>query len=194
MKIQREKDALEAINALEAYVKDRLTDARMRAGVLAGELEKLRQFIKVMENRASSLQTSKLHWTLPLPFPEESAQSAPTPEDSLRAVISILESSQSKMRVRAIAIYAHEKGLITSSRGLSGVISNVNNIVSRHSPKIFTNCGWGWWDLTERQHKQTATSAPIPATSQPITSALETELVNNDEESTEETGGKEALH
>lgn len=191
MKIQREKDALEAINALEAYVKDRLTDARMRAGVLEGELLKLRQFIKVMENRANSLQTSKLHWTLPLPFPEESVRTTLAPEDSsLRAVISILESSQSKMRVSAIAAYAHEKGLIASSRGLSGVISNVNNIVSRHSPKIFMNCGWGWWDLTERQQKQRAMPAQLPV--RPMTANQETP--NEDEEPTNEIGGKEALH
>lgn len=150
MKFQREKDALEALEAVEAYVKERLTDMRLKARALDAELAKLKNAIQILEQRAQTLQVSKVHWITPI-SPDESAPPGTMPTDALQAIISILESSSGPMRVRSIAEYAYNKGLISSSKGLKGVTSIVSNKVSQNSPKILTSVGWGWWDLTARR-------------------------------------------
>jgi hypothetical protein len=154
IKFAREKEALEALEAIEAYVKERLTDARLKASRLQSELAIVNQAIKVLESRAQSLQISKTHWMTPI-SPDESIPTGAIPTDSLDVIVSILKSSTGPMRVRAIGEYAFKKGLIASSRGLTGVISIVSNRVSLNAPKIFTNVGWGWWDLTERRNPKT---------------------------------------
>jgi hypothetical protein len=185
MKFQREKDALEALEAVEAYVKERLTDMHLKARALESELTKLRTSIKILENRAQTLQVSKVHWITPI-SPDESAPPGTVPVDSLQAIISILESSSGAMRVRTIAEYAHRKGLIISSNGLDGVASIVSNKVSQNSPKIFINAGFGWWDLTARRKPKVSVSA-VPADSK----SSEKPTENNGETQTEETIGAE---
>lgn len=175
VKFQREKDALEALEAVQAYVKECLTDARLKARALQAELSKVTTQIRVLENRDNSLQQSKVHWVVPV-MPEETPQI-----DSLDVIVSILESSSGPMRVKTIAEYAYNKGLITSSRGLSGVQSIVSNKVSQNSPKILTSVGWGWWDLAARRKPKT-TAAP--------TESEPTKAVNNGDQA-EETSGTE---
>jgi hypothetical protein len=156
-KIQREKDALEALEAVEAYVRERLTDARLEAKSLRENLTKVENSIKILENRANTLQISKVHWITPT---EETPKVPPTP-DALQVIQSIMESTHGRMRARMIAEYAHSKGLIASSRGLEGVVSIVGNKLSQNSPTIFTSVGWGWWDLTERARESSKIVAKL---------------------------------
>lgn len=154
---------------------------RLKARALESELAKLNGSIKILENRAQSLQLSKIHWITPIST-EESAPPGTVPVDSLQAIISILESSSGPMRVTTIAEYAYNKGLISSSKGLSGVTSIVSNKVSQNVPKIFTNTGWGWWDLTARRKpKSPAPSTESPTSTEPV--------INNGENQTAEEIG-----
>jgi hypothetical protein len=184
MGFKSEKDALAALEAVDAYVKERLTDARLRFGSLKAEMDKIERSIKILEIRAQSLQASKLHWITPI-SPEESAPPGTVPTDSLQAIISILESSTGPMRVVRIAEYAHRKGLITSSNGLNGVSSIVSNKISQNSPKVFTNTGWGWWDLTARRKPK----LPLRPVIQPVADLQPNDA--SDKPQTEETAGTE---
>jgi hypothetical protein len=145
--IEDEKQALDAINSLVSYISEHLTDARHKAAAYQDELAKLARLIKSLEARLASLNLLKNTW----PGEVISAVAPNTPEESLKAVAQILAAAPGPMRVKAIAEYAHKKGLIASSKGLNGVASIVSNVVSRYSPRIFVNTGWGWWTLAEKQ-------------------------------------------
>lgn len=154
MKFEYEKQAKDALDAAEAWVNEKLTDARLRVQNLNEQLAKLNATISILQNRANALRASKVHWVTPISISSgEPAPPSSTPSDALKVITSILESSATAMRARTIAQYAHKKGLIASSNGLDGVIRIVSNKLSLNSPEIFTNTGWGWWELTSRTQR-----------------------------------------
>lgn len=151
MAIKDENQALEAVREVRQFLNDQLTHARFRAQACQAELRNLEHLIESLDSRLKQMNVLMAVW------PKEAHKTAAdtvtsAPEESLRSVVGILKASTGPMRIKSIAKYAFEKGLIRSTGGLEGVTSIVSNLMSRHSPRLFVNTGWGWWDLAERQH------------------------------------------
>ncbi|MFZ0890562.1 MAG: hypothetical protein WA005_19140 [Candidatus Binataceae bacterium] len=156
MDIKDEKQALEAVNALESYLKERLTEAHYNLSAAQQEVTRWQTMVASLESRTKSITFLITQW------PAYKPSIPSTPDENLRAVVSILSASGGPMRIKAIAELAFKKEMIGSTKGLSGVTSTVSNVVSRHSPRVFVNTGWGWWDLAERRRPKLVPALPKP--------------------------------
>jgi hypothetical protein len=73
------------------------------------------------------------------------------PGHNRRAIIEILSSHGSAMRVMHIAKFAHDNGKIKSVRGYDGVYATISTVLARNSKNIFVHLNNGRWDLRERR-------------------------------------------
>lgn len=129
---------------LIASLRESLKKAKEKEGRLAAELEAFRSGVIVPLRKALEvLGGLDAEPTL------EPTRIPTSPKDNLEAVARILREN-GRMRRKEIASLAFSRKLILSSNGESGVDSIVGNILSRHEPHLFTNIGWGWWDLSEK--------------------------------------------
>jgi hypothetical protein len=154
MTVKDENQAFESIQEVIAFLNEQLTDARYKIQIHSNVVNRLSESVKSMDHRLTQLKILAAGWPKNTPIPEPVATS--TPDESLKNVVAILSANSGPMRIKSIAKYAFDKGLIRSTGGIDGVTSIVSNIMSRHSPRLFVNTGWGWWDVAER-HKPKAT-------------------------------------
>lgn len=163
MAVKDESQAFANIQEIIAFLSEKLTDTRYKLRIRNEEVNQLNQSVKSLDNRLNQLNLLAAEW------PKETSPaldtSASAPEDSLRAVIGILSAHGGPMRIKSIAKYASENNLIRSTGGSEGITSIISNLLSRHSPRMFVNTGWGWWDLAapyKETTKQTASDEPAP--------------------------------
>jgi hypothetical protein len=149
MAVKDETQAFENLQEVIAFLNERLTDARFKLSIHNNEVSRLSETIKSLEHRVTQLSVLTAGWPRNIPTPP--AINTSTPDESLKNVVAILSANSGPMRIKSIAQYAFDKGLIRSTGGIVGVTSIVSNIMSRHSPRLFVNTGWGWWDVAERQ-------------------------------------------
>ena len=65
MEIKSERDAFDAVNALAAYLNERLTDARFKSNAFQKEINSLNEQIKFLEAKLTSLNLLKIGWPQP---------------------------------------------------------------------------------------------------------------------------------
>jgi hypothetical protein len=147
MAVKDETQAFENIQEIIAFLSEKLTDARYKLRIRSEEVNQLNSLIKSVDQRLTQLNLLAAGW--PKETPPAPDTSASTPDDSLRAVVDILSAHGGPMRIKSIAKYASENNLIRSTGGPDGIASIISNLLSRHSPRVFVNTGWGWWDLAE---------------------------------------------
>ena len=147
-------------------VRDRLNRAKEDEKTLRIDLGHLQLVISGLEDTLRLLEAK-------MESEETSGVPASKAKENLDAVIRVLRLNGKAMRRKDIANRAYELGLITSTKGSDGVDAIVGNILARNE-RLFTNTGWGWWDLSERQKNEEAQPLRFPREKEPKTESPKT--------------------
>ena len=127
-------------------VRDRLNRAKSDEKTLLMDLGHLQLVINGLGDALRLLEAKMESREAP-----ESPNAMPSKaKENLDAVIRVLRLNGKGMRRKDISNRAYKDGLISSTKGADGVDAIVGNILARNE-RLFTNTGWGWWDLAERQ-------------------------------------------